>query len=465
MNRHCQSRQSRRRRRSRSIAVYPARLRAAIAQVLPHMGLRLVAIGGKERWTPRLLVLGILLIAFDAAATLGERFASARRTLVAFYPSRRRPGDTCQGFFQALRGQSAALLASVCDALRQRGREAAVAAGCWHVAGRRPCFGVDGSKFDCPRTAANEAALGTSGKTNGGPQQFMTTIFHLHTGLPWSFRCGGGRASERDDLRVMLEQLPPDALIVADAGFVGYDLWCAILASGRQFLIRAGSNVRLITGGGRGAGGVTMRQHAGVVWIWPDEAQRQRRPPLILRHITLRDGRNRVMHLLSSVTDAAELSDARAAELYKLRWGVETLFRSIKQTMDRRQSVCDSPANAAIELAWAMTALWVLGLMSLKRIIRRGRSPLRWSVAASLKVIRDALSGHKVPGGARSFDRRLADAVTDDYTRARPKSARHWPRKKRERPPGDPKARMAKPKEIRLARELWTLKPLGSFAA
>jgi hypothetical protein len=207
----------RQRRRRRPIAVYPARLRVAMGQLLPHAGLRLVAAGGKERWTPRLLVLCILLMAFDAAATLGDRFVAARRTLVAMYPSRRRPGDSCQGFFQALRGQSAALLACVCQALRQRVRTVAQDSRCWRFAGRWTCFGADGSKFDCPRTLANATEFGVTGKRNGGPQQFMTTIFHLHSGLPWSFCCGGVRASERDDLRAMLELLPADALIVADA--------------------------------------------------------------------------------------------------------------------------------------------------------------------------------------------------------------------------------------------------------
>jgi hypothetical protein len=184
----------RQRRRRRPIAVYPARLRVAMGQLLPHAGLRLVAAGGKERWTPRLLVLCILLMAFDAAATLGDRFVAARRTLVAMYPSRRRPGDSCQGFFQALRGQSAALLACVCQALRQRVRTVAQDSRCWRFAGRWTCFGADGSKFDCPRTLANATEFGVTGKRNGGPQQFMTTIFHLHSGLPWSFCCGSVRA-------------------------------------------------------------------------------------------------------------------------------------------------------------------------------------------------------------------------------------------------------------------------------
>ena len=44
----------------------------------------------------------------------------------------------------------------------------------------------------------------------------------------------------------MLDSLPLNALIAADAGFVGYEFLSSILSSGRHFLVRVGSNVRLL---------------------------------------------------------------------------------------------------------------------------------------------------------------------------------------------------------------------------
>ena len=44
----------------------------------------------------------------------------------------------------------------------------------------------------------------------------------------------------------MIEALPAGALVTADAGFVGYETWKAILDSGRHLLIRVGANVRLL---------------------------------------------------------------------------------------------------------------------------------------------------------------------------------------------------------------------------
>ena len=57
----------------------------------------------------------------------------------------------------------------------------------------------------------------------------------------------------------MVPELPAHALIVADAGFVGYALWQALLTAGHHFVIRVGANVRLL----RQLGWV--REHAQVV--------------------------------------------------------------------------------------------------------------------------------------------------------------------------------------------------------
>lgn len=44
----------------------------------------------------------------------------------------------------------------------------------------------------------------------------------------------------------MVPELPPHALLVADAGFMGYEVWQTLLAAGPHFVIRVGANVRLL---------------------------------------------------------------------------------------------------------------------------------------------------------------------------------------------------------------------------
>jgi hypothetical protein len=422
---------------------YQVQLRQAMTRFLPRKGLAtLPGDDGRLRWTQRLLVVCAVLMAWDPAAVLKDRFAAARSCLVAMFPGRRRPGETCGGFLAALAKASGALLEAVTAHLRKSVREAAGSS--WEVAGWA-VFGADGTKVDCPMTSANEESIGCSSRKKSWPQMLLTVLFHAGSGLPWAFVRGDARDGERSHLLRMLDTLPPRALLLADAGFTGYDLLATVLGGGRSFVIRVGSNVRLLT-----KLGYAVREFDGLVYLWPDAKQKARVDPLVLRLVTLTDGRNRTIHLLTDVLDVGRLSDAAAVELYKLRWGAELLFRSLKQTLGRRKLLSDSPAHARVELDWAAVGLWLLALMNAHAA---GASAPR-STASALRAVRSAMAGRG--GGLWAA---LSRAVLDRYRRRRPKKARHWPHKKRDKPPGNPKARTATAEEVALATELKQRRP------
>ena len=263
------------------------------------------------------------------------------------------------------------------------------------------------------------------------PQMLLTVLFHAGTGLPWAFTRGDARDGERSHLLAMLDTLPPNALLLADAGFTGYDLLAAVLGGGRSFVIRVGSNVRLLT-----KLGYAVRESDGLVYLWPAAKRDEGLEPLVLRLVTLTDGRNRRIHLLTDVLDAGRLTDAAAAGMYRLRWGAELLFRSLKQTLGRRKVLSDSPAHARAELDWAAVGLWLLALMNAHAAgageagAGSGRAPRRPCVRC----------GRRWPAAAGRCRAALAAATRDPYERRRPKKARHWPHKKRDKPPGDPRA-------------------------
>jgi hypothetical protein len=318
--------------------------------------------------------------------------------------------------------------------------------------GRRLASAVDGSRVEWPRSAANEKALKCAGRTKTGPQLFLTALFHVGTGLIWDFRRGPGTASERDHLLQMLDTLPGGALLLADAGFTGYDFMSQVLRSRRHLLIRVGSNVSLLR-----KLGWCCREEGSTVYLWPDKAQKKAKsPPLVLRLITLRDGRNRCMHLLSNVLEKSELSDREAGQLYALRWRVEVLYRSLKQTMGRRKMVCGNPAHAAAELDWAVISLWGLSLMAAEEVSNAGRPPTRLSVAKALRPVRRAIRSATPRHGGRSMTlaRELSLAVRDEYVRTRPKRSRHPVNKKNDPLPKAPRARTATPREKARAQAL-----------
>lgn len=395
---------------------------------------------------PRFVALVAVLMAAGSAGRLVDRFKWARAVVMSMFPTRRRPGKTVQGFNAALAKQSPELLEQIVPALRQAVVDRAGAH--WRTEGF-VLIGVDGSRFECPMTLANENAFGTAGKDKTGPQQFITTAFHAGTGLVWDWRRGEARASERAHLQSMLDTFPQGAMVLADAGFTGYELMRQIIGGGRRFLIRVGANVTLL----RKLGWV-CEAHDGIVHLWPDKIQRQKKqPPLTLRLITLRDARNRTMHLLTDVLDPAELTDAQASRIYSLRWNVELCYRSIKQTMDHRKMLSDSPEGARLELDWAMVAFWLIGLMLASRQMRRKKGPAAWSAAAGLHALRAACDAAAAGRRGPQLEKTLAAAHLDTYQRTGEKKSRHWPHKKRDSPPGQPKARNATAAEIALAAE------------
>jgi hypothetical protein len=394
-------------------------------------------------WTPQRLAWVALLMAWSAEQTLADRFGAAADLLAALFPRwRRRGGYT--GWAAALQAWSGALRPAVARRLRRQMR--AVAGRHWRRAGWC-AFAADGSRVECPRTAANEAALGRAGRKKAGPQLYLTTLWHMGLGLPWDYRLGPGTASERRHLEGMLADLPDEALVVADAGFSGYDLYRRLLAARRSFLLRVGANVHLLR-----RLGWAEREGPGTVYLWP-EARRDE-PPVVLRLIVLRRGRERV-YLVTDVRDERALPEASAALLYELRWGVEVFYRSCKQTLQRRKMLSRTPRAAEEELAWAVLGLWLLGLMSTAALVRRGADPLSWSVALARQRLRQAL--RRATGGRRgrvSLAEELAGATKDGYRRRGSKKARDWPHKKRDKPPGDPDIREATPREVRRAQRL-----------
>jgi len=299
-------------------------------------------------------------------------------------------------------------------------------------------MGVDGSRIECPRTAANEAALGCAGKKRTTPQQLVTTVLHVGTGLIWDWRRGGGKEAERVHLRQMLATLPAGALLLADAGFTGYELLRDLLAGGRSFIIRAGAHVRLLK-----KLGLAVREYDGIVYLWPQGHREQ--APLVLRLVVLRDGRKEVC-LLTNVLKEADLSDRQVGEMYRRRWGLEVFYRSLKRTMEKHKLRSRSPDKAAVELDWALAGLWLLGLLTVTRLMRRRVNPQDWSVAESLRIVRRVMVGRGGRRAARGLCG-LQRAVKDGYTRRRPKMARDWPHKKTELPPKPPIIRTARRQE------------------
>lgn len=354
-------------------------------------------------------------------------------------------GTSCSHFVQVLAEHTPKLVRAI--AKRLRGQMLKMA-GPHARRCRWTALAADGSRIEAPHTEANEDGLGCAGRQKTAPQVYLTTLWHMGLGLPWDFRVGPGTSSERAHLTDMLDDLPPGAMIVADAGFTSYDLCQRMTNSGLSFLLRVGSNVHLLT-----KLGWEVEQRDDLVYLWPQ--QRRNQPPLVLRLIRVTSGKQTI-YLLTNVLDHKALTDEEAATLYEMRWGVEVFFRSYKQTLDRHKLLSRTPATCLAEASWTMLGLWLLGLLAVSQLLTTGTDPLELSVAAARNAVRRAMrSIDQRPRRQRwSLSEALASSVKDRYHRCTSKTARNYPRKKKQTPPGPPKIKTATLQELQQAQKL-----------
>ena len=246
----------------------------------------------------------------------------------------------------------------------------------------------------------------------------------------------------------MLGILPENSLIVADAGFVGYDNWRAVEEAGHSFVIRVGANVKLLKKLGY------ARESAGRVYLWPDAAGKKKQPPMVLRLIAVHNGKHPI-YLVTNVLRKEELSDRSMTEIYRARWGIEVFFRSFKQTFGRRKLRSDSPDNALLELDWSLVGLWMVYLMAVAEVIEQGESPHRVSVAGVLSAIRTVIRDYRWrPDPGEDLASLLGEALIDSYVRKSSKESRNYPRKKSEKPAGKPVIQLASREQVGRAKEL-----------
>lgn len=415
-------------------------------------------------WTPPLLVRAALLWAWSDEQTLQERFVTTHRLMAHLFPHHGPLAGSSQAFMKLLRRWTVPLVYLLTTALRKRVRQTLPRQ--WESCGL-VVYGVDGSRVELPRTQSHETAYAPSFKrsirkrrhrrqrtrTAAGakaahvPQMWLTTLFHVGTGLPWDWRIGPADSSEREHALQMLQDLPEGSLMTADAGFVGYDFARKVLGSGRHLLVRVGANVKLLRKLG------FVRESQGTVYVWPDEAAKRLDPPLVFRLIVAQGPRSPIS-LLTSVRDPKILSDRAVLDLYRKRWGVELFYRTLKQTFGRRKLRSLSSLNAAVELEWSLVGLWGMGL-SVAVELAKAQVPLsRISMAGVFRSFRRLIRDYRHPVvRGQTLCAMLRESVTDPYERKN-KASRDYTRRKKERPAGSPKITNATSQQIDQARRL-----------
>jgi len=416
---------------------------------------------GNTVWTATELVVLAVLWVWSDQKTLTGAFQEANRWTLDVL------GRSVLGTYQGLMGARTTWTARLLPLLRARLHRLMERDGADHfrVGGWVP-LAVDGTRVGVPRTRENEGAFspptygqsrtagyrrkrrrgagvrarrGRAKATPPGPQVWVTLLWHMGLQMPWDWQTGPSTASERAHFRDLVagRAYPENTLFCGDAGFSGYDLWRAVMDREQHFRIRVGANVTLLTGLG------FARERDGVVYLWPTKAAKQHQPPLILRRIEVTVGKARVTRV-TNVLDARRLSPALARRLYRLRWGIELQFRTLKQTFGRRMLRSRTPDRALVELDWSLLGLWLIQLFAVEEQIDLGQLPEQCSAGLAIHIIRETVDRwwERPPRGA-GLASRLGTAVKDEYVRARSKQGRYKPRTKSKPSCGHPKIQKA----------------------
>jgi Transposase DDE domain len=418
------------------------------------------------RWQTQPLLFVLLCMTWCTGDSLPERFETARAFYVALHQRRRRPGKTFAGFEKALAALPMPVLRAVASAVR--GRLVGVFAACFTVDGFIP-LGCDGSRLACPHSEELERRLNlgkkkkgkrrqkktvtarpqvsaeqpregtaaTKTRAAGTPQLWVTAVLHLGLGVLWSWRLGTGNASEREHLRLLLHSLPRGALLVADAGYVGYHLMACLQAAGFAYLLRLSSCAPLYV-----PDKSMVKNREGLVYYWPQEMQKQDLPPLPVRLWRLRGERGDIW-LITNVLDEQRLPRRTAGKFYRWRWRNEGLFRTYKRTLGkvklRSRTVVQVHREAegsllATQLLLAQGALTQPATASGK-IVPASPRKILLEIRTEIRNITGMYLG---PRQAQTYAERLAQAHWRERQQRSRKIRRRWPGRQDHKPPGPP---------------------------
>ena len=265
-------------------------------------------------------------------------------------------------------------------------------AGAWYRGWR--VLAIDGTTLDVPDTAANAAAFGRPkthrGERSAFPQVRVLGLAECGTHAIIKATIGPFTSGEVTLAPQVFGVLGPGVLLLADRGFIGFDLWRAAAATGAQLVWRAKTNQVLPVDRQLGDGSYLSR-------IYAARDQRAKRDPIVVRVVEYTLGKDPGRHqqpgpyrLLTTILDPDQAPAAELAALYHQRWEFETTLDELK-THQRGPKVVlrsRSPEMVAQEV-WGM----LLVHHAIRRLMHRAAldhhlDPDRLSFVRSLRIVR-----------------------------------------------------------------------------
>lgn len=203
----------------------------------------------------------------------------------------------------------------------------------------QPVIAIDGTTLHLPRSASTVQAFPITKNDIGVelehyPQARLVSAWDVERRIPIAWSMTAMRIGERASMQVLLPQLPARSVVLVDRGFPSREILGDILAGGHDAVMRmvaakAGSWPEI-------AAFMASGERSAIIPIAVRQAGVRRLVPMrvVLRTFDRgrphRGERRDTMVVLTTITDAAKLSDDAVIDLYHQRWGIETIQREMK---------------------------------------------------------------------------------------------------------------------------------------
>ncbi|MER5853981.1 IS4 family transposase [Streptomyces sp. NPDC002012] len=282
-----------------------------------------------------------------------------------------------------------ALFARVCQPVAVRETQGAWFRGLRLVA-------VDGTTFDLPDTEANATFFGRPGTGRGQgrsayPQARTVALVECGTHAVFAAEAAPLAVHETVLSRRLFPSLTRGMLLLADRGFLGFDLWRAAAATGADLLWRVRSNAVLPV--------VTALSDGSYLsQIVAARDKNRRADPATVRVIEYTlgpPGEGTVYRLVTTLLDPATVPATELAALYAERWEIETTLDEIKTHLGGPRFVLRSQHPAGVEqeiFAFLLVHHALRDLMHQAAQLQR-EDPDRMSFTRTLRVVRRQTTG------------------------------------------------------------------------
>jgi hypothetical protein len=251
---------------------------------------------------------------------------------------------------------------------------------------------IDGTVFDVPDTAPNQAHFGRPGSGRGDgksafPQARVVALAECGTHAIIGAQIGACTTGETTLARGLFPLLHDGMLLLVDRGFCGYDLWHSAAATGAQLCWRVKANAVL-------AVSEALPDGSYLSFLRPPQGNPG--GPIIVRVIeyTLahpsRKPDEPPIRLITTLLDPTQAPATEVAALYGERWEQESAFDELKTHQRGAGRVLRSKSP---EMVIQEIYAHLLVYYAIRALINRGAEPMdldpdRVSFIRSLRVVR-----------------------------------------------------------------------------